>query len=777
MYKLFFIFLVLPFICLSQEKPTGSIIGNVIDFETNQALLNANIFLVNQKIGTTSDKNGKFQLKNVPSGNYIINISFLGYQTYQKKIELKSSQTINLNVALNLSSITSKEVQIIAEKEALQQSTRINLITAKNIELAPVQSITEMIDYSPGVNMSNAFGIFSSKAVVTLRGLPSNDQSRTLVMLDGIPLNKSDEGSVNWNMINKNNIENIKITKGPGPAKYGSGAMGGVIELTSKKPSKKLEGSILLDYGTYNTMSTNITLSGMICDTSNHQFYWGLNGFGRKSDGYITEPEQYQIAADSILTPVFLKEINTSAKLGYNYKHIHNVEVQFSYFDDVRGNGVKVFENYGAFSTHRTNNGIFKYSGTLSNLKWNLNLFDISENYIRMYEYMKEGEYQLYEANSTREDLGGDFNLSSNKFKYHEISAGLNYKQGNVDGSDTYYTSTDIIRNAGKMNTYSVYLQDEMNLLNNKLQINAGIRYDIAKFKNGLFTIDYPSYSIEFYENFETLAMPTKQWDALCPRLSIQYKFSPTNRIYASAAKGFRAPALDDMCRTGKKKGGFKVANPDLNPELITSYELGGDINLTNNLSANISVYYSIGRDFMYYVSTGDTVNMGYTLSPILKKQNIGKVDIYGTELELKYELTDSISVFVNYAYTNAQIKEHQITNSKVDSSLVGKYLTDIPNHKASAGITWKNRILNTSLLFKYVGKSWINDMNTVDELYLKSDKYPDYFTMNIRFDRKLFKNLSANLSIENIFNKTYITSDAQQNPGRFIIGGVKFVF
>jgi len=62
-----------------------------------------------------------------------------------------------------------------------------------------------------------------------------------LVLLDGIPLNKSDEGSVNWNMINKDDIDQIKIIKGPGPAKYGSGAMGGVIELTSKKPVKQFQ--------------------------------------------------------------------------------------------------------------------------------------------------------------------------------------------------------------------------------------------------------------------------------------------------------------------------------------------------------------------------------------------------------------------------------------------------------------------------------------------------------------------------------------------------------
>jgi len=576
-------------------------------------------------------------------------------------------------------------------------------------------------------------------------------------------------------MVNKDNIAQVNIIKGPGPAKYGSGAMGGVIEMTSKKPQKKLQGDISLDYGTFNTASSNINLSGLHKFSNKvSDFYWGLSGLGRRSDGYITEPAAYYTIDDTTLVPIFLKEFNTSIKAGCDFKNNQNAELQLSYFDDMRGNGMKVFDNYGAYSTHRTYKSIFRYSGDKGFYKWNMNAFLINENYHRIYEYMKEGVYSLYEANSTRQDKGVNFELTYYKYKKHEITAGINYKTGSVDGTDTYYTSTDIIHNAATMDNYALFVQDEMALLNEKFRVNAGLRYDMARFHDGLFTIDNPSYTMIFYNEFNNTSLQPKSWNALCPRLSAQYLFSKTTRVYLSVAKGFRAPILDDMCRSGKKHGGFAVANPELKPELMYSYEAGTDFKIAKNCSADVSLFYSIGRDFMYFASTGDSVNIGYKFSPILKKQNIGKVEIYGAESEIKYELGDSLTFFVNYSFTHAQIIRHDIIDPKADSNLTGKYLTDIPDHKAGAGITWRNKIVNTSISCKYVGKIWINDWNVKDD-YLLTDKYPAYFIFNIRIERKFFRHLDLSVSVENLLNKKFIDSNLEQCPGRFIMGSVKY--
>ncbi len=327
------------------------------------------------------------------------------------------------------------------------------------------------------------------------------------------------------------------------------------------------------------------------------------------------------------------------------------------------------------------------------------------------------------------------------------------------------------------MQTGALFVQDEIFLLNRKLQINLGMRYDFSKYYDGLFTIDFPSYSIEFISAFEDQSMPERYWDAFCPRFSVQYKFSETDRTYFSIAKGFRAPILDDMTRTGKKKGTFKVANPDLNPELITSYEWGGDVEILKNLSFAGALYYSLGTDFMYYSSTGDSVNMGYKIVPVLKKKNISKVEIYGLEAELKYDLSSNLSAFANYAYTHSVILENEVNDPLVDYDLSGKHLTDIPDHKISAGITWNNRIVHTTFMYKYIGEQWINDLNIVEDEYLFTDKYPAYSIFSIRFEKQVIKNLKIAMSIENLFDKIYTDSNAQQCPGRFIMAWVNFTF
>lgn len=762
----------IPAEVFSQNTGYGYITGKVYDEATHKPLADANILVVQLKVGTTAGGDGVFSISGIPEGNYTLEVSFLGYKKFERKIGVRSGSKSEVNISLKPEAFTNKEVVISADRNHEERyiPMRVNLIPAKEIKQTPVVSVPQILDYLPGINMSNTFGIFSGKAVVTMHGLPANDQSRTLVLLDGVPMNKADEGSVNWNMINKNNIESIKVIKGPGPAQYGGGAMGGVIEIASKKPSKKIEGEAAASFGTYNTMEGNIDVSGSVSDSSVFKgLYWNLSSLGRKSDGYITEPDEYYEVWDTILTPVFLKELNTSAKIGYAIDGQQNAEVKLSYYDDKRGNGVRVFENFGAYSEHDTYSASGKYVKNGRRSGWLFNFFYTHEQYHRMYEYMREGEYQLYEADSKRKDLGGKFSLSFLNRKFHNLKTGLEYKLGSVDGTDTYYTSTDIIYNAGNMQTGAFFIQDETFLLNRKLQVNVGMRYDLARYNNGSFAIDYPSYSIEFYDDFEDRSMPARNWSAFCPRLSAQYLLSENERFYLSFAKGFRAPILDDMTRTGKKKGTFKVANPDLQPEIITSLEGGADITLFKRLSLCSSVFYNLGKDFMYLSSTGDSVNMGYKIVPVLKMKNIGRVEIYGLECELKGDLTSNIRTFVNYTYTHAIVRENIINDPAVDFDLKGKYLTDVPDHKVSAGFSWNNRIVNTTVRYKYIGRQWINDLNIVDEEYLLTDRYPAYSVFSLRFERRIYKNLKAALNIENILNRKYTDSNAQQCPGRFI--------
>jgi outer membrane receptor protein involved in Fe transport len=768
----FILWYVLPVGLSAQHDASGDLVGRIKEIRTLQPVAGASVLIKEINKGTVSGEDGHFTVDDLAVGNYTIMISHIGYQRVVKKIELNPGESLKINIFLEDSVFSAEPVEIVASQihNVFNQGLRMSTIDAKEITSAPAQTISQIIDHTPGVLTNNTTGIYSSRVIVTMRGMPANDQGRTLVVMDGIPLNKADGGSVNWNLFNKDNIEKITIVKGPGPAKYGSGAMGGVIEIETKKPTGRIAGSLNLEYGSYNTFAGELILSGLEkVNRKEQQFFWGLNLLGRSGDGYVTTPEVYHTIEDTIIVPSFMEEYMLTLKTGYDFGKNHVVEGQVLFFDDMRGNGVQVFDDFGAYSKHRTLNSLLKYSGFSGFLKWRMNIFSNSENYFRIYEYMREGEYKLYEADALRGDMGLQLDLDYFRFNNHKISFGIQVKSGKVNGSDTYYTSTDIINNAGKMDLLSFYVQDEIRLMDNRLNVNAGVRYDYANFYDALFSIDFPSYSIAFYENFQTQNLPAKSWDALSPRISVRYNASERSRLFLSYARGFRAPNLDDMCRTGSRRSTFAIANPDLKPELINAFEVGGDLQLNSKLLLSMSAFYSIGKDFMYYTSTGDSVNMGYRIAPIITKSNIGEVGISGLETEMKYDFNKSFSCFGNYTLTSAKITEHKIFDVQIDSSLRGKYLTDIPQHKISGGIKWDHKIINSSLLFRYYGPAWINEWNTIEPEYFATDKFPGYSVFNIRLERTFFSRFRAALQIENILNKKYVDSRLMQNPGRMI--------
>ena len=748
-------------------------ISGTVSNKNKTPLGGVNVFVDELKIGSSTNEKGKFSIDEIKNGNYTLIISHIGYLPLIKNIEI-TGKDIHLKIELNKENLTLDEVTIIADKYEYVKKipSRIKVIPVEKIENSPEQNMTDFLGNISGVNVENTLGIFSNSSVVSLRGLSGNDQSRTLILIDDIPINKSDGGSVNWNLVNNENIEAIKIIKGPGPAKYGSNAMGGVINIITKKPVEKLSGNIKASYGTYNTFAGNMNLSGTFNTKNQNSFYWSISGSAKKSDGYITELDEYIEVNDSIIVPVFLDEVNSNVKLGYLFNKKHSIELFSNFFDDKRGNGIKVFDDYGAYSEHDTWFSVLKYKFNEKNFNFKSNIFLLNEHYQRVYEYMKEGEYLLYDVDSKRHEFGANLDFSYFK-NAHTLTSGIMYKHGSVDAIDTYYTSTDLISNAGEMNIYAIYFQDEIDFKSKNIQINIGLRYDVADFNDGIFSVEYPSYSIDFLTKFQDTVINPHFWNSLSPKVSVQKWFNDRTRAYFSYGKGFKAPLLDDMCRTSKKRSSFRLANPELKPETIDNFEVGLDYSLFKNLTIKQSVYYSIGKDFMYIISTGDSVNMGYKIAPIYTIDNISKVHIYGLETDLEFQFSESFAAYLNYTYNISKIKKFEINDADADEDLNNKYLTNIPDHKIAAGLVWKNKMANISLSAKYIGSRWVNDLNEVDDEYLHTDKFAAYTIVNVKIKRELFNGVSVAVNVNNIFDKIYINNRFQRCPGRFISGQI----
>ncbi len=755
-----------------QAQPGRSVRGIITDSLTRKPLPGAHILIRESGLGVYSDEGGSFLLSGLPEGRIRLTISFVGYFTETRVVQTKNIWQVTLDIRMIPKIMEAAEVEITDNRfrqATMNAPLRMEIISAASISNTPGQNITAVLDYLPGVNLSTTMGSFSNNTVVSMRGLSGSDQGRTLVLLDDVPLNKADQGSVNWNLINRDNVDRIEVSKGPGSAKYGSSAMGGVINIITRNPVRKISGTATIDYGTFNTAGIRYQVAGRVpVGRRPQQFYYGLQGFYRRSDGYNAEIPEYLEKSDTFYVNNFFREINIGGKAGYRFDSLNQMEVRTNFFNDKRGRGVQVYEVDGAYERHKTLQVSGRYRGGAGKIRWDLLIWNQNEHFERLNEAMNEGEYTLYLVRSDRVDQGARLQLKFPAGRVQHFTAGLEYQGGSVDGQDVYYTSTDVISNKGKMNTFAAFVQDEITLFNEKLTIIPGLRVNWAIFHDGSFRIDDPSYAIQYLVDYQDSLYPRKEWFQADPKLSFQYRFSPQTRVYLTLGRGFRAPNLDDLCRTGKMRNGFKVANPGLKPEVLDNIEVGADMLLFEKIHLAPSVYYSMGRNFMYYVSTGDSVNMGYKLAPVFIKQNISSVDIAGFEVEADVAIFRWLDLSASYTFNHSVISHFTPYDTAVDKDLNGKFLTDVPANKAVATLKFTNKYVNVNLLWKFIGTRWINDENEVDP-YLETAKYPAYQTAGLRCWHTFFNHLTVAVNIDNLFDVIYVDDRLQQSPGRMI--------
>ncbi len=744
--------------------------GVIIDSQNTSALSGANV-TINQ-LGCISDNDGKFEM-DLAQGNHTLEVSFLGYKKYKKQISISEGEN-SIEIHLKKSIFTVETIEISAkgfQSDEMLSSARVQKISQEEIKSLPAQKLEGVLQYSSGVDVDNTMGMFSDKAVVSMRGMGGDNQGRMLVMIDGVPVNKSDGGSVNWNAININNINEIKIIQGAASTLYGANAMGGVIDLRTSVPKEKTTAGASIKYGTYNTLLADAHLGKSYVDSLDRGIFWDIALHGGSSDGYITESEEYlEYGEDTLLRPSFFDEISGEAKIGHSFSGSEQLVFSVKGYADKRGKGWQVFDDDGTYSSRRDLSSRLRYNGKISkSVYWETAAFGQYENYIKQNEYINsDNDFSMYEVNSKRFDAG-----SITKFHIQKginlFKGGIDFRYGSVLASDNYFTSTDSIVNEGNIAIGALFLQDELNFFNDHLLLTLGLRYDYAEFFDGNYSVYYPSKKINYLLHFQDTLMPNSHWQALSPRISLLYTNKKNMRYYASFSSGFRPPTLDDMCRSQTAGNYFRRANPYLKNENINNIELGGDIMIANKVRFSASVYYSIGNDFMYNVSTGDSVDIGYKIIPVYQMDNISQMQAFGGETSVNIDLWKGARFFANYAYSHSTITNYEIKDPEVDYDLTGKFLANVPMHSASGGFSWENAIVNFNILWKYKGERYINDRNTTDIRYFNSATYPSYQTLNLRLWKPLPYNCRVALNVENITNTIYLDNQGRRCPGRMI--------
>ncbi|MEI6764351.1 MAG: TonB-dependent receptor [Bacteroidota bacterium] len=741
--------------------------GRITDYSTGKKLAGANIIIRELNTGQVSDSSGSFSFHNIVPGKYHITMSFVGYLTYTRSIRIEANKPRTLSIAL-LPAVSEISTVVVtatrSERDENDIPSRVDVITKGQIERSAGITADEILASIPGVYSSRDYGLANKSGNVSMRGLNRNVQ--TLILVDGVPYTLIDGGASGWNRINPETIERIEILKGPDSYMYGSNAMGGVINIITKRPVKPISGMARAFYGSWNTIGGFASLQGKT-GKKIRGFYWSADGFYRKSDGYLMKPDSTEMWYD---IKAKFNEYNAGIIAGYRINSTSYIEAGYTYAYDWRSTGIRYYEPDGSFTNYYDHVARIKYHGNIKKISLDANAFYKKEESYKQSEGVKKktGAYTFSNTESPSEDYGLWTAAGIPVFKNNLLTVGIDVKRGSVKSSDIYRTSTDTVSYSGKLDYAAFLMQDEGWLFNNKLKFLAGLRYDYVRFYAGDFLIKAPSLTTVFLAPFAK-QYSEKEWTAVSPKLSVKYILNKSDNVYLSYSKGFRPATLSDLCKTGDVEKGFKIANTGLIPEKINSIELGGNFILLKNLSLQPTLYYSVGKDFQYFVATGDSMaTTGETEKPVIMRRNINTAVISGAELALRYIFIKNIELYLAYTWNSAKIKDFT-TDSISPSDLSGKILVESPEHIIFSGIYWSNRYISVSVNYKYRSKVWIDDENTLS------------MTPRSQFDAKITgrfsRHLTASVTTQNVLNKIFTDSKGLPGPGRIITTDITFNF
>lgn len=255
-----FLFLLISPVILAQSGQ-GKLAGKIIDASTKEALIGANVVILNTDLGAATDVNGEYHVLNITPGTYDVKVSYVGYgDKLIQDIRIVAGITYELNVELN-PGIELLEVVVTDKKFFEPKSTNtVKVIDSEDINRLPVIGVENLASLQAGVVVAEGSGGVDGNATINVRGGRGGE---VLYIVDGVPQNDPLFGS-NRSQVSNSAIEQLSFQIGGYEAKYGQ-AQSGIINVTTKSgdPTYTFFGDVLTstytdDYG-FNQYTLNLS--------------------------------------------------------------------------------------------------------------------------------------------------------------------------------------------------------------------------------------------------------------------------------------------------------------------------------------------------------------------------------------------------------------------------------------------------------------------------------------------------------------------------------------
>ncbi len=570
----------------SQE---AGINGKIIAASDSSAIAGAIIQIKGTTLGTAADNNGVFHFNKIKPGTYTLRVSLLGYETIEQTISVKTS-IINVFFSLRESNINLNEVVVTgtrSEKLIKNVPVMTQVINARQMLNLGITSVTGALQYMvPGFDIS----YFGTRASISMQGM---DAKYVLFLVDGERIAGEVNGDIDYSMLNMENVDRVEVIKGASSSLYGSNAIGGVINIITKRINDPFEGKFYTRYSKYNELNTGGSVSfknGILGSRTSINY--------SSTDGYDLTPDSPR---DWTQNPYNTYSIQQKFELTPSSRLL--LTPYLGYYRFIRGN----VSSRPVHDLYEDLNCGFKGQYYMGKHTLDFSYFRDRYNSYSVLELLdNKVEVISYDIIQTLRSQGS-FNINER----NNLITGLEYNH-----EDLYS-----IRNEGGLKAADegvVYIQEDIEL-GARWNLIAGVRASI-------------------HSNYGFNATP---------KLSVLFRHGPLN-FRTSAGTGFRSPSLKELYMNFNHFGEwYIIGNPQLKPE--SSKYISGSVEFSkpwNNSS--VSVYSNI--------LTNMITDRWLPDSALLTRQyqNVASASVYGLDLLSKQKIISGLWITTGYSYVHS---------------------------------------------------------------------------------------------------------------------------
>ncbi len=587
-----------------------------------------------------------------------------------------------------------------------QVTTSATVITDKDIQAQQAETVLQVLRTVPGLDVVQS-GSRGNTTSVFIRG---SESDHVLVLIDGVEANSTTLGAFNFAHLTTENVERIEVLRGAGGTLYGSQAIGGVINIITKKGQGPLEAGLSLEGGNGSTNRQALTLRG-----GAGQLGYSFSAARMASQGFHSVNDDY-------------RNLAASGRLDYQVTEDASLKGIFHFVKTDLG----LFNNNN-FASQPDPNAREASTQYLGKLEWEqkiLKNWDYRISGSMFKEHIKDSDdvdsctFFGFPCDSRTRDRfrpqidTGEFQTDYRFEDWSTTTFGVEYKRRSASTSGGIDKA---IRNLG------YYLQEQFQFLDRRLIMIPGIRLD-----------DNQSFGT-----------------AWTPTFSAAYLFRETGtRLKASYAKGFKAPTLNDLFFPP----GFgcpAFGNPNLGPEKSWELDAGVEQDIVQDrVKVGATYFHREVKDLIEgRPIPGDPFGC-------FRAENVGSARFDGVELTLSIKLLDSFTVNANYTYLDWDTADGKLPRRPRNRGNVNlNYFYDRWNVNLGANIVGRRDDFRAASPFGNITKAGYAIFDLAS-----------YYSLPWRVPA--VKDLTLFGKIENLLNKRYEEPDGfRARPLNFLLG------